>query len=157
MLIYMGTFNGFAQINNGLTPPDEMSITVLPDDTAQSEIRTFVTGSCPFLNRSYVWQTVPVEFEGFQFLSTYAGTGVDYVYAGSVLPSKSGFIYLIGPKATVKGWSITDVAVKYSSKPNPGELFIYKKYVIEGKPVKLPVNAMFAGFSPLAKKIILKK
>jgi len=146
---------GFSNDLTKCTLPDDMAINILKDATATFENRTFSDTSKMFLNRDYLFVSIPSEFEGFNFLASNIGVKDK----GKIIPSRSGYIYIVGTITSesdlaTEAWErVETTSLYYSTTPNPTEIYIYKKQVNFGDSVKIPEFGYTAGFTPLAKTI----
>jgi len=151
-ILFLGVETIYSETIVRETTPDQMAIHILPDDTAQFQIRTFADGIGSYLNRTYVWQSTPTDFSGFQFLCTNVASGAAGVYRGTIIPSSDGTIYIIGSSTTLSGWTLTGSTVYYSAT-TPTVQYIYSRTVTAGQSIAMPTNQLLTGFSPLAKTI----
>ena len=127
------------------------------------EVRSFVSGSKPFLNRVYPLTTVPERFSGFRMLAHDAGQNLGL--RCRVTASSSGRVYLMARRnkytaAELKDWTReADSEIRYTThdKSNPGILDVYYKEVKSGEKVDLPVSRDFAGMTLLAAEIEYEK
>lgn len=124
------------------------------DNSQTSEITIFTTGVKPFTNSSVVWQSVPIEFEGYKFFSTDA----NHVFEGKIVPSATGTIYIVASRAaSIVGWTKTEyIAVYASDKVQPTTVNVFQRDVNFGDTIDIPTNNYWAGFSPLAYSITIK-
>jgi len=135
--------------------PDKSPVEIIPTDYAETaEITIFTLGVKPFPNSTVAWQSVPSEFDGFQFFSTNSS----HAYKGKIVPSATGTIYLVGSGAAVlTGWTKTSYSAVYeSASVKATTVYVFERSVNFGDTIDLPTNNYWAGFSPIAYSMSIK-
>lgn len=149
LFLMYGVLSGFGET------PDRSPVEIIPTDYAETaEITIFTVGVKPFPNSTVAWQSVPSEFDGFQFFSTNSS----HAYKGKIVPSATGTIYLIGSGAAVlTGWTKTSYSAVYeSASVKATTVYVFERSVNFGDTIDLPTNNYWAGFSPIAYSMSIK-
>lgn len=131
--------------------PDAMTITV----EAERDVflkQTFANGTVFFTNRTYVLENIPVDFTGYEFLSS----GGKVMDQGTIIPSAAGLIYIIAPSGGLSGWTIVENSEFNYSDNAKTKISIYQKQVVADQRVSIPQVESFPGTTPIARVIDLK-
>lgn len=111
--------------------------------------RLFVNGAVVFTNRTFVFENVPDNFVGYEFLSNKASEKEE----GVIIPASDGFIYGIAAVGALKDWTLLEGINLNYSDINKTRLAIYQKKVTIGETISIPQIDGFIGFTLLAEKI----
>lgn len=131
--------------------PDEMTIAV----EAERDIfvkRSFVNGAAIFTNRTYVFENIPTDFAGYDFLAS----GGKMMDQGTIIPSADGLIYMIAPSGGLSGWTVVENSDFNYNDNGKTKVSIYQKQVVANQRVSIPLVESFPGTSPIGKVINLQ-
>ncbi len=136
-----------------IIPADSMSVTfeIAEDDNGSFLKSTFDENAILFTNRTYEIYGIPTSFKGYDFLAS-EGAKVD---RGVIIPSSSGFVYVIAKSGGLNGWQEVENSQFSYNVTQPTQMSIYRKQVNAGERIELPLVDNFQGVTPIAKEINL--
>lgn len=114
------------------------------------EKRNFNDDVLLFTNKKYKLTEVPAAFRNFEFLAHQGGA----VEEGIITSEGKGVICIFAPAdLNINGWTAVENTVFSYNDAKNTRLCIYQKKVNAGQQVQLPVVKLFAGATPVARKI----